>query len=221
MDLEDRLPDLLHAAAQETALPISAAKVIAGARRRRARTLLTASTAILALAAAVALPAYLRATPAASAGPVPITPSPVRTVSLYQRVDIEQGLQMWLAETEVCTESQPGLVWDPRSDAAEDLCLPGLVPHPGVHTQPGFHGLSAVGTTPLMAVFGVYFGSPPASIVFNGPGFTKVATLVTSLQLPGEVGYYAMLPLMSFSPVTETAYDAAGHVLATGPRHWL
>lgn len=228
MDLEDRLPDLLHDAAQDTIVPISAAAVIARAHRRRARTLLAASAAVLTLAAGAALAAYPRATPATATKPSPITPSPVRTVGLYQRVDIEEGVQMWLAENDVCTESQPGLASFPgeqdylKQDASLSQCLPGLIPlipRPGVHAQPGFNGVGTVNSGPPVPVFGVYIGATPAGIVIAGPGFTAVATLVTSPQMPGEVGYYALLPAAGgFSPVTEIAYDAAGHVLATTHR---
>ena len=227
MDLENRLPDLLHAAAQETVVPISAAAVIVRARRRRARTLLAAGTAVLALAAGTALAAHLRATPATPTSPGPITPSPVRTVSLYQHVDIEKGVQIWLAENDVCTESQPGLASFPgepdylKQDASLSQCLPGLIPlipRPGAHARPGFNGVGTVSSPTPVPVFGVYFGATPASIVIAGPGFRAVATLLTSPQMPGEVGYYALLPVAGdLSPVTQTAYDAAGHVLASTP----
>lgn len=217
MELEDRLPSLLHYSWDHVP-PISAAVVIAGARRRRARRRLATGTATLALAVGTAVLAgqiVARTTPDQGVA----AHSPVRTVALEEHLTIVDGAQMWLENGEACVNESAGWLWDPIGITGPTNCALYRNARLAGDASPSLYeamGLVDPSDSRTMPMVGTYAGPTPASIVISSGRSTAVATLVTSAQLHGEFGYYAYLRLPAVSAaVIVTAYDDTGRVLAT------
>lgn len=235
MNLEKQLPDLLHHPWDSATPPISAAAVIARARRRLTRRRRAAGAAALILAAGTGLLADQLASRTTTGHPM--AASPVRAVALEQRLSIVDGAQMWLTSVDTCVQETAGWRWDPIGITGPTNCARYRTAGRNVNTPPGFYeamGLIDPADHQTMPIVGTYTGPMPASIVISAGKSSTIATLVTSPQLHSELGYYAYLhyPLPRSFPstapggtgprdahlgpsITETAYDTAGHVLAT------
>lgn len=238
MTLEARLPELFDYPPDACMPPISAAKVIAGARRRRIRGRLVAATTALVLAAGAGVLADRL--PAQTATGRLAALSPVRVVALEEHLVLANNAQMWLSSVEACVEepieSGYGWTWDPIGINASVNCAQYHRQGLNGNASPSFGEAMGLGEHPgssTMPFMGVYVGPQPAAIVISADGETTVATLVTSPDLHDEFGYYAEihypLPPSGMAPVgtdgafqllpggsiTETAYNITGHILAT------
>lgn len=224
MDLEELLPDLLRVAGDATMPPVSARAVIARARRRRTRGRLTAATIVLILAGATGL---LANQPAPRHAPgVSAALPPVQSVAPGQNVPAGNGLRVSLSGGGACILAPAGAN---KASTCASFGRPGQTPSPFPETV----GEPVNPDDETTLLVGTYVGPVPVRIVLSTGGSSTGATLVISPLLHGKLGYYAIVhypllghPLVDFSPyvtafmptgplLVETAYDAAGHVLAT------
>ncbi len=235
MSFERQLGELLDFGDVETPPP-DPARIIRGARRRRARRTVGAvvATACVAVAATVAVhltgPTGPQSVPMVGAVPVgtasarpatpapdpTVAPGPSRVVAPGERIGVHPDLMLWVTASEVCAAA-PALGSPPGTPVGTE-CQAGPAPGSG---RPGLHYRGAGSEGGPLLITGAYTGpTVPSRIVVTEHGHETVATIVTAAGMTGWTAYYAVVPFGSGgdpgAPLESAivAYDAAGGVLA-------
>jgi hypothetical protein len=254
MSLEDQLRELMEYR-PSTGTPLSADQLIRRFRRNRTRrNAIGAGACAVVLALRAGTFTVVNQSPttndtSATRRPtlsIPQERSPVLTVAPEQQFTVTAGFKAWLTSQGVCSET--GSAFDGLPEATPRPTSCAWFVTPGTLTEPGPRFTSSETTVDgktgqRWLLIGAYMGSTiPAAITVtfdhSQTTYTALATIVTSDSLPGNYGFYAVLPYVQVFPsatatasagqsapsapepnANYTAYDAKGQVITTTAFH--